>query len=843
MKRIVGTFLTLVILGSLIVSPLAVMASTKLEHYITGRDTENAWYGDQWITQTFTTGEAQTATSVKLQLRRVGEPGVVTVSLRATLSGKPTGVDLCSGTVNGNTLTTEQPGDWTEVTLGAGAELLADTQYAIVIRALDGDATNNGRISADQSSPTYEDGWKLTSGNGGATWSHQTTVDLLFEVWGDAVLSMPEGTTLAATDVEYISELEWFVATLNGKVADDGGEACNVCFYYRVKDTGEWGYGGVTGNPYETDEFYECDLVALVAETTYEFFTRVWNEEYQDDGSVLEFTTEYEVSVPQVITYSYPMVKGENDCRIYGNIGYDGGSDCEAWFEYREKDTPPWVEQAVTNVIVNGGMEVGEPPDDWNVTGASATIARSGVELKEGDYSLLLTRSGADCYTDQDIPNYERYAGESVTSGVWAWASVASQTRLSLYDGVASAYSGYHTGGSSWEWLMVTLAVDASPTDMEVRGHIVTGDTGSYFDEAVLVRGTTCSSTGEYGEWLETTDGFATLLSGLDQMVDYEFRGVAENDEGIGYGAIGQFLLYGDIDLPEIRTDEVTRVRATEMTMWATVLDDGGQACWVWWEYREVGTSSWHKTSYYVGAVTDEEFLYEVEGLTPEVNYEYRAGIHNDAGDNYGVTRVVHTVERFRVPIILTNEAEYVGTSSLKLCSTLDYDGGYVCSVWFQYRLIGEGSWLETVVVEGVETGQDVEIVIFDLRHGFWYEYRALSENELGMGFGVVLSTCVVADEEEAPAEPLDPLGWLDDWLGKLGFNNQGGHWLVLIVVMAVSFAVFYRSEVIRVVVPLAWVGMAIATAWIELWLVLLLALGAGVAVFTILRKQIAGGG
>jgi hypothetical protein len=158
------------------------------EYYNTGDGTASAVYGSAWEAQTFTVGSVQhTVTSVKLKLYRVGSPGTVTVSIKATNgNGHPTGSDLTSGTTNGNTLTTSTSGEWREITL-TEYTLSANTKYAIVVRAPSGIVNNYLGWRADLSSPTYTGGNREYSLNSGTSWAADPLTDLMFEVWGSPV--------------------------------------------------------------------------------------------------------------------------------------------------------------------------------------------------------------------------------------------------------------------------------------------------------------------------------------------------------------------------------------------------------------------------------------------------------------------------------------------------------------------------------------------------------------------------------------------------------------------------------------------------------------------------------
>jgi hypothetical protein len=163
--------------------------ATLYEYFNTGDDDFFAVRGSTWIAQTFTPSTAHKITSVKLLLYRLGSPGTITVSIRATDgSGHPTGGDLCSGTTNGNTLPTSSPYEWREVTLGDGYDLAASTKYAIVVRAPSGDTSNTLRWR-DKMTGGYAGGNTETSSNSGSSWTAQSNYDLMFEDWGESAVT------------------------------------------------------------------------------------------------------------------------------------------------------------------------------------------------------------------------------------------------------------------------------------------------------------------------------------------------------------------------------------------------------------------------------------------------------------------------------------------------------------------------------------------------------------------------------------------------------------------------------------------------------------------------------
>jgi len=156
----------------------------KYQYYDTGEDGESDAYLNNWIAQTFTVETVHMISRVKLKLFRTGDPGTIRVSIKATSSGKPTGADLCFGTIEGTDITESSPGEWYEITLGAGYIFEASTMYSIVVRAVDGDESNKVSARKDGVDATYSGGTLCTSSDSGVDWGIISGSDLMFEEWG-----------------------------------------------------------------------------------------------------------------------------------------------------------------------------------------------------------------------------------------------------------------------------------------------------------------------------------------------------------------------------------------------------------------------------------------------------------------------------------------------------------------------------------------------------------------------------------------------------------------------------------------------------------------------------------
>ena len=156
------------------------------DYYNTGDDgADGMSSSNKYQAQTFTASASYTIESVKLKLFKTGSPGTFTVEIQGVDgSGDPDGSAITSGTYDGDTLTTSTSGAWYQITFGAGTALTSGTEYAIVVYCSTADASNYITMRLDSSSPTYSDGYRVTSTDGGSSWSQDTTRDYVFETYG-----------------------------------------------------------------------------------------------------------------------------------------------------------------------------------------------------------------------------------------------------------------------------------------------------------------------------------------------------------------------------------------------------------------------------------------------------------------------------------------------------------------------------------------------------------------------------------------------------------------------------------------------------------------------------------
>lgn len=160
---------------------------TLYEYYNTG-DTGHATV--IWMGQTFTPAIAHSITRVLIKIGAIdGSPGDLTVSIRATSGGLPTGNDLVSATKAQAQISV----GWNTFDFASSYGLSANVRYAIIFRSSVYDSSNRYWWRCDFT-PAYAGGSFVSSADG-VSWTSDTSYDFMFEEWGDPTL--PTVTTQA----------------------------------------------------------------------------------------------------------------------------------------------------------------------------------------------------------------------------------------------------------------------------------------------------------------------------------------------------------------------------------------------------------------------------------------------------------------------------------------------------------------------------------------------------------------------------------------------------------------------------------------------------------------------
>jgi len=157
-------------------------------------------------------------------------------------------------------------------------------------------------------------------------------------------------------------------------------------------------------------------------------------------------------------------------------------------------------------------------------------------------------------------------------------------------------------------------------------------------------------------------------------------------------------------------------------------------------------------------------------------------------------------------------------------------------------EIVGHGSGVYGTIEDGTnwfsldglsnEGNYDVRVSLYDdSMHTYTYVYQL---------------PLVVAGEGELLIDDTGPGGIWDTFmtfLGARGLDTELGHWIVILIAMVALFLIAYRSPLLRVALPLMVLGAGFISGWLDRWLIILLALGGGLALWGIFRKKTTGQG
>lgn len=149
-----------------------------------GTTTGTGFGTPNWTGQTFIAGVTGQLVKADVTLFCSGcgaTPPNLTLSVRATSGGLPTGADLDSATIPGSTFASGASVTYT-ASFGAPATLTSGTQYALVLRPVSAPA-GSGYFWIRSSPSTYANGSRVLSADSGGTWSADTTRDFNFKTY------------------------------------------------------------------------------------------------------------------------------------------------------------------------------------------------------------------------------------------------------------------------------------------------------------------------------------------------------------------------------------------------------------------------------------------------------------------------------------------------------------------------------------------------------------------------------------------------------------------------------------------------------------------------------------
>jgi len=411
--------------------------------------------------------------------------------------------------------------------------------------------------------------------------------------------------------VSYNTDIGMYYVTVSANLTDDGSANTTVTYYYK-NDTegGEWEAGVMGG--YQSIGAVDMGLWLAGNNTgdTYSYYARAVNDYGTANSATKTFSLSTAEAVPDIQTLSYPLTYSaiaENltgNVTIWGRLMYDGGLICDGWFWYRVIDTGDWI--------------MTEPPT---------------TSLETGDY------------WSYEIPNipvnteYEYRASANNTQGT-VNGTIGTFELIDVDEPILSTDNA--TSVTSFNAILSGRVIDDG------------GDRVQCTLEYRKAGNPLLSWLVSPWAWLETGETMYYQCDDLSPSTTYEYRIKGFNywhiwGEGSGYtyGETKTFTTVSFTGIPVLNITDYGYLTDYSIYVFGEVLDDGGDAPDVWFQYREVGSSIWLSnagtiTSY--GVAEGYEVTHYIQDVTYGQKYELQMVGENSYGIGYSTAVSFHFV-------------------------------------------------------------------------------------------------------------------------------------------------------------------------------------------------------
>jgi outer membrane protein assembly factor BamB len=234
---------------------------------------------------------------------------------------------------------------------------------------------------------------------------------------------------------------------------------------------------------------------------------------------------------------------------------------------------------------------------------------------------------------------------------------------------------------------------------------------------------------------VNTNQSVSADINRLTANTVYHFRIVATNRDGTVYGSDRTFTSLSAIGPPVVTTNPATNVASFSATLNGSVYAHG----YTTHVYFQYGTTTGY--GHRIGSEIDGENTYQVvrapniSGLAASTTYHFRVVAYNGYGIVYGGDRTFSTFTPTGPPVVTTNPATIVASSSATLDGSLD-PHGLTTTVYFQY---GTTTSYGLTTATQSKTGniyQSVPANINALTANTVYHFRIVATNSDGTRYG-----------------------------------------------------------------------------------------------------------
>jgi hypothetical protein len=231
-----------------------------------------------------------------------------------------------------------------------------------------------------------------------------------------------------------------------------------------------------------------------------------------------------------------------------------------------------------------------------------------------------------------------------------------------------------------------------------------------------------------------TYQSVSATISGLTASTTYHFRIVATNSAGTTYGADRTFTTLSPTGPPVVTTNPASLIASFSATLNGSV-DAHGLTTSVYFQYGTTTSYGLTTAPQSKNGNSYQNVSANISGLSASTTYHFRLVATNGSGTVYGADQTFTTLSATGPPVVITNPATSVTSSSATLNGTVD-SHGLTTSVHFQYGTTSSYGLTTANQSFGGNTYQSVSANISGLSGSTTYHFRIVATNSAGITYG-----------------------------------------------------------------------------------------------------------
>jgi N-acetylneuraminic acid mutarotase len=231
-----------------------------------------------------------------------------------------------------------------------------------------------------------------------------------------------------------------------------------------------------------------------------------------------------------------------------------------------------------------------------------------------------------------------------------------------------------------------------------------------------------------------TFQNVAANISSLAASTLYHFRIVATNSAGTVHGSDRTFTTLSATGPPVGITNPATLIASFSATLNGSV-DPHGLSTTVHFEYGTTTSYGLTTAPQNKSGNSYQNVSANISGLSASTTYHFRIVATNSAGTVYGADRTFTTLSPTGPPVVITNPATNLTSSSATLNGSVD-PHGLSTSVHFQYGTTTSYGHTTPAQTHTGNAYLNVSANISGLTAGTRYHFRILATNSAGTSYG-----------------------------------------------------------------------------------------------------------